>query len=115
MAAEYTPDANLLSDKAASSPQLDAQTELAIDLLNLRGTGYVGEDKNRAERALALQVNLQVENGVEASAYTSLKRGERSFTFRGTSVDTTAAQLVASLTTTNAGGGEWTNVTSVRH
>lgn len=82
----YSPAGHALLSVAAAgleSPVLEAQADLAEDLLGLAGTVFAGADAATATRAVAIQVNFQVEAGTEGEVYGSVDRGDRSFGFRG--------------------------------
>lgn len=90
---------------------------MAIDLLGLRNTEYRGDAERSAVRAVAIQVNYQVEMGVEGVTYSSLSRGARSFESRDGLVDPRAQAIVDGLALTGAGGepGDlWPTVGSFR-
>lgn len=75
----------LLSDEAArlTSVQLQAEAELAIDLLGLADAGVSGATRTKAQRAVAMQVNHQVHlSGGAGYALSSDKVGRRSRSFR---------------------------------
>lgn len=83
--ARFTPTAHaLLSTKARTldEPALTAHTDMAEARLGLVGATVSGGDVDRVTTAVALQVNLQVEKGVNAHVYSSLSRGKRTFDYR---------------------------------
>jgi hypothetical protein len=103
----------LLSEEAAAlwltnQPRLEALGELAEARLGLWGTSYTGDEANLAAAAVAWQVNLMVEAGVDGDVYESVKRGSRSVTYRsGVAFSKTAMDLLALLpghVLPNAGG-----------
>jgi hypothetical protein len=103
----------LLSDdaQALSEPELAAQNELAEVVLGLHeGDTYTGVKETTATLAVALQVNFQVEAGVEAYVLTASSRGARSKSYRDlVRVHPIAAALMGGLTS-----GDWNVLTSVR-
>lgn len=85
---------HLLSEDAADlaaddAPAFAAHSELAIDLLGLRGKDATlsTDAKAKAERFLALQVNYQLETGVDAAIYALKVRGSRTVSYKTTSSD----------------------------
>ncbi len=106
-------DHPLLSEEASglwrtNPPRLEALGELAEARLGLWGTDYVGDEENLAAAAVAWQVNLMVEAGVDGDVYESVKRGSRSVTYRnGVALSTLALDLLALIpghVIPNAGG-----------
>ena len=120
----YDPAAHPLLSSAAAALDtegdpnaLDEQAEVAINLLGLRDTAYTDADAAAAVRAVAIQVNLQVELGVEGFAYSSLTRGARSFDSKDKLIDPRAAAIVATLSIAHAGGSKgdvWPTIGSFR-
>lgn len=83
---------------ALEEPEFTAQNELAETILGLNGTDFEDEDEETALLAVALQLNYQVEAGVEAFVLVSTSRGARSKTFRDVvGVHPQAATIVANL------------------
>lgn len=110
MAAQYDPtDHPLLSAEAAAAQgrgELDEQAELAMDLLGLRGTTYVGDAALTAVRAVVLQVNYQLEMGTEGYALKTDTQGDRTRIFTGELVNPVAQSLVTGLAQAAAAEGE---------
>ena len=97
----------LLSAKAAKlegETELPAHVALAADLLGLDGLSLSGQAKQKAERALALQVSFQVEAGADAAVYSSRQVGDRTDDFQASSrapftgLDPRAEAIAARLT-----------------
>lgn len=94
----------LLSDKAEDldGAQLDAHAELAEDLLNLEGTSFEDRAKEKARRAVALQVSHQLRVPDEiAFAESERDATGASIRYRGrtaAAVSATAERLASSLT-----------------
>lgn len=107
----------LLSPEAArlEPEELEAQADVAEELLGLVDSRHTGEKADRATRAVALQVNHQVALGSEASAIQSKGRGSRSVTYRQTgggdlvSVSAAARKIVEQLS-----GTVWNGAGSLR-
>lgn len=95
--------------------ELEAEADVAEELLGLVDVRYTGEKADRATRAVALQVNHQVALGSEASAIQSKGRGSRSVTYRQTgggdliSVSAAARKIVEQLI-----GTVWSGAGSLR-
>lgn len=84
----------LLSDDAAAlntsdAPAFAEQQALAEDLLGLTGLDATLSAAGiaKAERFLALQINYQIETGVDAAVYQARTRGRRSDTYRDSAAD----------------------------
>lgn len=92
-----SPAANALATGALTEHAL-----LAESLLGLAGSTYTGREAEDATRAVALQVNLQVESDVEPFILSAVTRGARSATYRGVSVHPTASALVRALAQAHA-------------
>ena len=99
-------DHALLSAKAAkldADKVLPAQVALAADLLGLDGLDLAGQAKQKAQRALALQVSYQVEAGVDAAVYFSRQVGDKDSDYANspllpfTGIDPRAESIAASL------------------
>lgn len=105
--------AALLSEaaKALSADELRDQTAIAEAALGLIGTTLSGDAAERAKLALALQVNHQLEHGVEGSVYSSWSQGSRSVTYASTIPLSGAA---VSLVQTLLGGAVWADMRSMR-
>lgn len=81
----YDPSGHpLLSGEASalSSDELDAQASVAEEVLGLEGTEFDAAEKDRATRAVALQVNLQVDRPSEADWAESETEMDQSVTYR---------------------------------
>jgi len=116
----------LLSDKAEQlnpSSELPAHVALAADLLDIAGLHLSDATTKKAERALAVQVNFQVEAGVDAAVYSSRSRAERSDDYTASSsdsftgIDPRAERLAASIRREATEAEEakpWTTVRSLR-
>jgi hypothetical protein len=84
----YDPtDHALLSPEAKALMQNDAdqfneQAALAQSLLDLDGTSFSGADAATATRAVAMQVNYQLEMGLEGFTTNAVSRGSRSVVYK---------------------------------
>src|SRR5690606_26788508 len=58
------------------------QKALAVDLLGLSAIEVTEALKAKAERAIAIQINYQVESGLFAEVYQRMKMGDRDYEFR---------------------------------
>jgi hypothetical protein len=106
----------MLSDAAADldPDALDAHTLLAEHLLGLAGDAYTGDDLDTVDIALALQVNHQVERGVDADVYESVDHGGRTLQYAaGVTVSPQAAAIAAALLGPPPGTG-WATLHSIR-
>lgn len=78
----YDPTPELLSPEASAlGAALDAYADVATDQLGLWATGFTGENHQRAERAVALQVNFMLAQQDAVGAIRSVTRGKRSVTY----------------------------------
>jgi hypothetical protein len=101
--------ADLVADDEAA---FTAQQELAIDLLGLRGKDATlsTDAKAKAERFLALQINYQLETGVDAAIYAMKVRGSRTVSYKSASADLVRPGLldeVQELIDTDDGDSGW--------
>ena len=109
-------DNGLLTDEATAltAAQLQAEAELAIDLLGFADSTFAaGDDLAKATRAVALQVNHQRALDGVGFALASDSRGRRSRSFRSSGlrlVSPVAARLAYEL----IGSDDWPTVTSLR-
>ena len=90
----------LLSPAAAAlaAPTLEAQGDLAERLLGIAGASGLNEvQTTTATLAVVMQVNYQVEAGVDAAVYTSDGRGARSKAYRDLGVHPYARALIVTL------------------
>lgn len=89
-----------LSSAAArlTQPQLEAQTLVAESLLGV-GPGTFGNtaDDDLAAVALAMQVSLQVEAGVEAVYASNVSRGSRAIAYRGVRLHPDSVEIMDNL------------------
>lgn len=108
----------LLSPGAAAlgRDELAEHNLLAEDLLSLAGTTFADEDAARATRAVALQVNYQVEQGVDAAVYDVTMVGSRMLNYRDGIVHPIALELATLLinSTVSATTTAWPAITSLR-
>lgn len=106
----------LLSDEVAAwePGKLEAEAELAIDLLGFRPDSFSGDDLAVATRAVALQVNHHgaLSSG-EGFALSSERRGKRSRSFRSAGLRI-VNPVAASLAYTLIGGRGWPTVNRLR-
>jgi hypothetical protein len=77
----------LLSPEARGLQQADVeqfneQAAVAQSLLDLDGSSFSGEDAAKATRAVAMQLNYQIEMGIEGFAANAVSRGGKSTTYR---------------------------------
>lgn len=78
----YDPAVALLSPAAvALGAALDDYADVATDVLGLWATNFSGESHERAERAVALQVNHMVAQQDAVGSIRSITRGKRSVTY----------------------------------
>lgn len=100
---------------ALSTEEFGAQNDLAEMSLGLLGTDLTDTDEDVAMMAVALQLNFQVEAGVEAYVLLSDSQGARSRSFRDPSVTLhpTALKLVTDLGY-GPGDQDWNVLTGVR-
>lgn len=88
MAYDISGHALLSPDAAALAvATFDEHAALAHDLLKLSGTALTGEAAEKAKRFLVLQVNYQVETGVDAAIYAMKVRGSRTVSYKSASGD----------------------------
>lgn len=94
-----SPAAEALSTAAGalSTGQFQLEAYAAEVLLGLRDTAYEGDAADEARLAVALQVSLQVEKGIDAAAYAQQKVGPVSVTHREDYIHPIAATIVAAL------------------
>lgn len=115
----YDPSGHaLLSNDAGAlaDAELDAQAEVAEDVLGLEGTSFTGAKASRATLAVVRQVNLQVATPVDAAVKASESRGNQNVAYRESEdgrpimVDPVARRLANRLLTSDG----WTTATGVR-
>lgn len=84
---------------------------LAHDLLGLADTAFTGAAAESAKRFLALQVNYQVETGVDAAIYALKVRGSRTVSYKSASADLVRPGLLEEvedlLEEEEGGDGSW--------
>jgi len=68
----------LLSNKATNltTAQLDSHTRMAEMLLGVHDTSFTTTQDTRVKIALTMQVNFQLEQGVEAGVYMEMRDGD---------------------------------------
>jgi hypothetical protein len=75
-----SPEAKALQQNDVS--QFNEQATIAQSLLDLDGTSYSGNDAATATRAVAMQVNYQIEMGMEGFTTNAVSRGSRSVVYK---------------------------------
>lgn len=114
----------LLGEKAKAldlSAEFPEQKALAEDLLGLSGIDVNGDLKAKGERAIALQINYQIESSLFAEVYQRVRLGDRDYEYRDAPglvsqvASSLAGQLLATLGPDDPGQGEgWSVVSSLR-
>lgn len=114
----------LLGAKAKAldlSAELPEQKALAEDLLGLSGIDVMGDLKAKGERAIALQINYQLESALFAEVYQRVRLGDRDYEYREPQglvsqvASSLADQLLAAVEPVNPGQDEgWSTVSSLR-
>lgn len=117
----YSPAGSELLSQAArnlTAPALDEHADLAEDLLGLTGSDYTGVAAARVRRAVALQVNHQLEQIPDWSVLESSNKGDRSRQYRDWLVNPLARQIVEEVAAAPEGTGEvgagWNTLRSFR-
>lgn len=108
-------DNGLLTAEATTltAGQLQAEAELAIDLLGFADASFADDDLAKATRAVALQVNHQRALDGVGFALASDRRGRRSRSFRSAGLRL-ISPVAASIAYALMGGDDWATVTSLR-
>jgi hypothetical protein len=68
--------------KNGNADQFNEQAALAQTILNLDGTSFTGDDAATATRAVAMQLNYQLEMGLEGFTAAAVTRGSRSTVYK---------------------------------
>jgi len=106
----------LLSNKAINltESELDAHTRMAEMLLGVHDTSFSGVADTRIKIALSMQVNFQLEQGVEAAVYDETHDGDLWSIYAARVTDPRALVLATKLLTEANATSTLSPVTSLR-
>lgn len=107
---------SLLSVKAANltTAKLDDHTRVAEHLLGFDEADFASDKLAECRIALTLQVNFQLEQGVEAGVYVDMRDGETWSTYQTRTTDPRALQMAQNLLAGATNTGQYSPVTSLR-